>query len=162
MYPSLKSSLHLQVLGTPSQEDILGMNPNYNEFRFPQIKSHPWSEVLTDAVDPDAVDLVSSLLKYSPTKRLSCLDAMGHPFFEEILRPGCVLPSGVFPHELALFVMRCRIVSFSTEVLSKVFCWPCFRCLCAERSGGTHLASHFFKVEVFEASLHERSIALTT
>jgi kinase len=101
----------VQVLGTPSQEDILGMNPNYNEFRFPQIKSHPWSEVFTDAVDADAVDLISGLLKYSPTRRCTCLEAMGHPFFEEILRPGCTLPNGALMHQLARNNWSCRITA---------------------------------------------------
>ena len=84
----------MQVLGTPSKEDILGMNPNYNEFRFPQIKSHPWSKVFDAGVEADAIDLVSGLLKYSPTRRYSGLEAMGHPFFAEVLQPGCTLPNG--------------------------------------------------------------------
>lgn len=39
------SSLSLQVLGTPSREQIREMNPNYTEFKFPQIKAHPWTKV---------------------------------------------------------------------------------------------------------------------
>lgn len=35
----------LQVLGTPTREQIREMNPNYTEFKFPQIKSHPWAKV---------------------------------------------------------------------------------------------------------------------
>ena len=35
----------LQVLGTPTREEIRCMNPNYTEFRFPQIKAHPWHKV---------------------------------------------------------------------------------------------------------------------
>lgn len=84
----------IKVLGTPSKEDILGMNPNYNEFRFPQIKSHPWSKVFDATVDADAIDLVSCFLKYAPTERRTGLDALGHPFFSEILQPGCTLPDG--------------------------------------------------------------------
>jgi len=34
-----------QVLGTPTREEIRCMNPNYTEFRFPQIKAHPWHKV---------------------------------------------------------------------------------------------------------------------
>lgn len=29
----------LQVLGTPSREEIHAMNPNYTEFKFPQVRS---------------------------------------------------------------------------------------------------------------------------
>ena len=35
----------IKVLGTPSREQITEMNPNYTEFKFPQIKSHPWQKV---------------------------------------------------------------------------------------------------------------------
>lgn len=34
-----------QVLGTPTREQIREMNPNYTEFKFPQIKAHPWTKV---------------------------------------------------------------------------------------------------------------------
>ncbi|KAI3473499.1 hypothetical protein Pfo_031036 [Paulownia fortunei] len=32
----------IKVLGTPMREEIRCMNPNYTDFRFPQIKAHPW------------------------------------------------------------------------------------------------------------------------
>ena len=35
----------IKVLGTPTREQIREMNPNYTEFKFPQIKAHPWSKV---------------------------------------------------------------------------------------------------------------------
>ncbi|KAG7155524.1 Glycogen synthase kinase-3 beta-like [Homarus americanus] len=34
----------IKVLGTPTREQIREMNPNYTEFKFPQIKSHPWQK----------------------------------------------------------------------------------------------------------------------
>lgn len=37
---------NLQVLGTPTREEIKCMNPNYTEFKFPQIKAHPWHKVI--------------------------------------------------------------------------------------------------------------------
>ena len=50
----------LQVLGTPTREDIHAMNPNYTEFKFPHIKAHPWSKVFSKRLPADAVDLVGS------------------------------------------------------------------------------------------------------
>lgn len=47
-----------QVLGTPTREEIHAMNPNYTEFKFPQIKAHPWSKVFSKRLPPEAVDLV--------------------------------------------------------------------------------------------------------
>lgn len=39
------SYIYVQVLGTPTREQIREMNPNYTEFKFPQIKAHPWTKV---------------------------------------------------------------------------------------------------------------------
>ncbi|GJN22704.1 hypothetical protein PR202_gb10299 [Eleusine coracana subsp. coracana] len=36
----------IKVLGTPTREEIKCMNPNYTEFKFPQIKAHPWHKVI--------------------------------------------------------------------------------------------------------------------
>lgn len=36
----------MQVLGTPTREEIKRMNPNYTEFKFPQIKAYPWHKVI--------------------------------------------------------------------------------------------------------------------
>lgn len=38
----------IKVLGTPTREQIREMNPNYTEFKFPQIKCHPWLKVSWD------------------------------------------------------------------------------------------------------------------
>lgn len=40
----------IKVLGTPTREQIREMNPNYSEFKFPQIKAHPWSKVFLKCV----------------------------------------------------------------------------------------------------------------
>lgn len=37
----------IKILGTPTREEIKCMNPNYTEFKFPQIKAHPWHKVGT-------------------------------------------------------------------------------------------------------------------
>lgn len=50
----------IKVLGTPTKEEIHAMNPNYTEFKFPQIKAHPWSKVFSKKMPAEAIDLVSS------------------------------------------------------------------------------------------------------
>ena len=50
----------IKVLGTPSREEIHAMNPNYTEFKFPQIKRHPWTRVFNRRMPTDAIDLVTS------------------------------------------------------------------------------------------------------
>ena len=37
----------IKVLGTPTREQIREMNPNYQEFKFPQIKAQSWTKVGT-------------------------------------------------------------------------------------------------------------------
>lgn len=36
----------MQVLGTPTREEIKCMNPNYTEFKFPHIKAYPLHKVI--------------------------------------------------------------------------------------------------------------------
>ena len=42
----------IKVLGTPTKEQIRQMNSNYTEFKFPQIKAHPWNKVVNIICDP--------------------------------------------------------------------------------------------------------------
>jgi len=41
----------IKVLGTPTREQIREMNQHYTEFKFPQIKPHPWSRVSDCVID---------------------------------------------------------------------------------------------------------------
>ena len=99
----------IKVLGTPTREQIRTMNPNYMEHKFPQIKPHPFnkvrspipqylSEALKDSFQVfrraphEAIDLISALLEYTPTQRLSAIEAMCHPFFDELRDPNTRLP----------------------------------------------------------------------
>lgn len=84
----------IKVLGTPTRDQIQQMNPNYTEFKFPQIKAHPWNRVFRPRTSPEAIDLVSRLLEYTPPNRLSPLMACAHPFFNELREPETVLPNG--------------------------------------------------------------------
>jgi len=84
----------IKVLGTPTREEIKEMNPNYTEFKFPQIKAHPWPKVFRARTSPEAIDLVARLLEYTPVSRLTPLQACAHTFFDELREPGTKLPSG--------------------------------------------------------------------
>ncbi|KAJ7063066.1 kinase-like domain-containing protein [Mycena amicta] len=66
----------IKILGTPSREQIKTMNPNYMEHKFPQIRPHPFSKVFRPRTAPEAIDLVSKLLEYTPSARLSAVEAM--------------------------------------------------------------------------------------
>lgn len=81
----------IKILGTPTREQIRTMNPNYMEHKFPQIKPHPFNKVFRKA-DANALDLIARLLEYTPTERLAAVDAMVHPFFDELRDPNTKLP----------------------------------------------------------------------
>lgn len=84
----------IKVLGTPTREEIKCMNPHYTEFKFPNIKTHPWHKVFNKRFPADAVDLVSRLLQYSPKLRSNPLEACAHPFFDDLRQPDVCLPNG--------------------------------------------------------------------
>ncbi|XP_055735216.1 glycogen synthase kinase-3 beta-like [Salvelinus fontinalis] len=84
----------IKVLGTPTREQIREMNPNYTEFKFPQIKAHPWTKVFRPRTPPEAIALCSRLLEYTPTSRLTPLEACAHSFFDELRDPNVKLPNG--------------------------------------------------------------------
>ncbi|VAH10359.1 hypothetical protein VPH35_004998 [Triticum aestivum] len=84
----------IKVLGTPTREEIKCMNPNYTEFKFPQIKAHPWHKVFQKKLPPEAMDLVSRFLQYSPDLRCTAMEACMHPFFDELRDPNTCLPNG--------------------------------------------------------------------
>eukprot|EP01135_Chromosphaera_perkinsii_P012408 Nk52_evm19s2657 gene=Nk52_evmTU19s2657 len=90
----------IKVLGTPTREQILSMNPNYTEFKFPQIRAHPWNKVFRSRTPSEALSSITKLLEYTPTKRPSPLEAMCHQFFDELRQPDLVLPNGRAPPEL--------------------------------------------------------------
>ncbi|KAJ0735279.1 putative protein-serine/threonine kinase CMGC-GSK family [Helianthus annuus] len=84
----------IKVLGTPTREELRCMNPNYTDFRFPQVKAHPWHKVFHKRMPPEAIDLASRLLQYSPSLRCNALEAIAHPFFDEIRQPNARLTNG--------------------------------------------------------------------
>ena len=104
----------IKVLGTPTRDQIRTMNPNYMEHKFPQIKPHPFNKVrrpnpcyqsssshfnqVFRKADSSAIDLISKLLEYTPTQRLSAIDAMVHPFFDELRDPSTRLPDSRHPN----------------------------------------------------------------
>ncbi|PHT76746.1 Shaggy-related protein kinase zeta [Capsicum annuum] len=108
----------IKVLGTPTREEIRCMNPNYTDFRFPQIKAHPWHKVFHKRMPPEAIDLASRLLQYSPSLRCTALEACAHPFFDELREPNARLPNGrPFP---PLFNFKQELSGASPDLVNKL------------------------------------------
>ncbi len=92
----------IKILGTPTKGQILEMNPEYNEFRFPMIKAYPWLKVFKNRpVNEEYLDMVSKLLVYEPKIRLKPIKSLLHPFFDELRDPNTKMPNGEnLPKEL--------------------------------------------------------------
>uniref|UniRef100_A0A0A0KDS8 non-specific serine/threonine protein kinase n=1 Tax=Cucumis sativus TaxID=3659 RepID=A0A0A0KDS8_CUCSA len=108
----------IKVLGTPTREEIRCMNPNYTDFRFPQIKAHPWYKVFHKRMPPEAIDLASRLLQYSPSLRCTALEACAHPFFDELREANVRLPNNrPLP---PLFNFKQELAGASPELISRL------------------------------------------
>jgi len=90
----------IKVLGAPSKEEILAMNKNYTQFRFPQVKPLPWETVFTQvrhegkSVPADAIELIRNFLVFNPRNRTSPFEALASKFFDELREPTTRLPTG--------------------------------------------------------------------
>lgn len=98
----------IKILGTPTRPQILEMNPEYNEFKFPMIKAIPWQKIFKNKNMPDEfIDLISKLLVYEPNLRLKPHRALMHPFFDELRNPNTRLPNGdTVPKEFFYFTLE--------------------------------------------------------
>merc|ERR1719215_1800644 len=74
----------IKVLGTPTRDELMAMNPNYTEFKFPQIKPHPWHKVFRSRTSQETIDYISKLLVYDPKTRPSGLQCCTHTLFDEL------------------------------------------------------------------------------
>ncbi|XXQ34219.1 Protein kinase domain-containing protein [Plasmodiophora brassicae] len=84
----------IKILGTPSRDEILAMNKQYTEFRFPQVKAYSWAKVFRGSLPDDGIDFISKMLIYRPDQRLTPMRALAHPFFDELRQPGITMPDG--------------------------------------------------------------------
>jgi len=51
-------------------------------------------QVFRPRTAPEAIDLVSKLLEYTPGARSSAIEALAHPFFDELRVEGARMPNG--------------------------------------------------------------------
>ncbi|ABN66558.2 ser/thr protein kinase [Scheffersomyces stipitis CBS 6054] len=82
----------IKILGTPSKDQIKNMNPNYMEHKFPQIKPIPLSKIFKK-MSNDCIQFLIKVLQYSPVDRISCVEALVDPYFDELRNPQTKLPN---------------------------------------------------------------------
>lgn len=77
----------INVLGTPTNEQIKIMSPDCKDFKLPNVKPCGWEKVLKRKLDQSTFDFLDGMLKYEPELRLKPLQALSHPFFDDIYKP---------------------------------------------------------------------------
>ncbi|KAJ7177629.1 protein kinase gsk3 [Mycena filopes] len=94
-----------KILGEPSEEQVEMMNtdapaPDPSPFAKASLSdchitlSNTARQVFHPSTPPEAIDLVSKLLVYTPTARPSAVEVMVHPFFDELRTEGAQMPNG--------------------------------------------------------------------
>jgi serine/threonine protein kinase len=109
----------IKVLGSPTKDQLLAMNPNYTEFKFPQIKPHPWAKIFKNRLPQEGIDVLSGYLQYNPRLRTPLLESLGHEYFDELRGSDKLsLPTvpGVTTQDVSSISFNCkRLVDFSKE-----------------------------------------------
>jgi serine/threonine protein kinase len=88
-----------QMLGTPNEQIWPGISelPDYNQF-VPQWKPRVLKDVLRGRVDESGCDLLLRMLAYHPAKRISCLESLMHPWFDDVREDMIRVYGNVYPH----------------------------------------------------------------
>eukprot|EP00834_Sanchytrium_tribonematis_P007584 NODE_710_length_4537_cov_0.398828.p1 type:complete len:359 gc:universal NODE_710_length_4537_cov_0.398828:3654-2578(-) len=73
----------IKVLGSPTTQDVLAMNAQYTDHKFPIIQPQPLVKLLKYA-NTQSIDLLQKMLMYDPTKRWSAYQCLTHPYFENV------------------------------------------------------------------------------
>lgn len=84
----------IKILGTPTKEQIHAMNPDYKEYKFPNIKPLAWEKVFKRNQPKEAIDFVAKLLVYDPVLRPTPLQSLLDPYFNELRDQNTRLPNG--------------------------------------------------------------------
>ncbi|EUT92299.1 CMGC/GSK protein kinase [Plasmodium falciparum Santa Lucia] len=94
MLGSTNYTTHIDLwsLGTPTEDQLKEMNPNYADIKFPDVKSKDLRKVFPKGTPDEAINLITQFLKYEPLKRLNPIEALADPFFDELRDPCIKLP----------------------------------------------------------------------
>ena len=77
-------------LGTPDESSWAGVSqlPDWRD-SFPRWRRKPMRDLCPSLPD-DGLDILARMLEYEPSKRISALDAINHPYFDDLKRNGIV------------------------------------------------------------------------
>lgn len=84
----------VKVLGRPTRDELQKLNLTQIDMSLPNSNGKPWDEVFHHSQPTEAYDLLARLLRYLPEDRITALDALCHPYFDELCTSAAKLPSG--------------------------------------------------------------------
>eukprot|EP00835_Amoeboradix_gromovi_P006305 NODE_718_length_4825_cov_0.832840.p2 type:complete len:333 gc:universal NODE_718_length_4825_cov_0.832840:2675-1677(-) len=73
----------IKVLGSPTPQDVLSMNTQYTDHKFPIIQPHPLAKLIKYA-NMLAIDLLQKMLIYDPSKRFQAYPCLEHSYFDSV------------------------------------------------------------------------------
>lgn len=76
-----------QIMGTPTKEEFQSLNPNFIQKQL-NLLPNKFKNQLPSFVPEEAIDLLQNLLKYNPEERISAMESLSHPFFDELREIG--------------------------------------------------------------------------
>eukprot|EP00124_Ichthyophonus_hoferi_P000623 Ihof_evm16s24 gene=Ihof_evmTU16s24 len=79
-----------ETLGTPSMEDIAGIQSDKARrylMSLPVKKAVDFNQHFGKFFNPSAIDLLKQMLAFDPDKRITCEQALAHPYFESLHDP---------------------------------------------------------------------------
>jgi protein brassinosteroid insensitive 2 len=89
----------MKVLGNITKEEAVELNPRLTDIKLPEIRKKSWDSVFNGEYN-EIYDLLDKMLAYSPSKRITPLEALQHPFFDELRKDDFKVGNGRPPPAL--------------------------------------------------------------
>jgi len=84
-----------KTFGTPTEEDWPGFKELCAQNNKKNVPSHAYKgkplRQIISTLDANGYDLLEQSMRYDPAKRISCKDALSHPYFANVLLPPSLL-----------------------------------------------------------------------
>jgi len=81
----------IKLLGTPTKAQMKNMNSFFEGYKFPHVRVRTWEQCF-EGCDAQTIEFLKRLISYSPQERITAIDALAHPWFDELKVHGVKLP----------------------------------------------------------------------
>jgi len=118
----------IKVLGAPTKQEVMAMNPQYVNFPVPPIASSSWGTVFRNNVGPDLISVLAAFLQYDPEARIRPLEACAHNCFDSLRDERSRCPDGhPLPTDLFSFTSRERRMCSASLLERLIPAWSAAR-----------------------------------